>query len=1720
MDDVRSLPVGFSIAASLCGSGSRDRPWRVWEPNRHDFGVCFESTSLPFLCLVYLLIVSVFYLRTRLRRRRGEAMHAMNDVDRKRKWLAGVVSVCPVLGVALGMALPNKSGGGGGIVFGRDSYEFVFVVLVLAMFVGLFRVLLICEVRKGVKEGFLLKIFLMFFWLCYSIKMQSILRMFFTPNIGYSWAIVVSYSISYVTLCALLISFLFFTSPRTSISALVLPLNESLLSPDDWPIAPDTSNRSTPPLACTAPHSSTRRPSLMPQESVTEEKDAEEDEAEIEVVERFYQKTSRVRTAGSIHHGVDGDGCVSGGGVGLGVVGVGGGVGSGVRGGVRSGRQTVLRRGGNPEAKAGLLSKCYFIWMNSLIQLGRSRALTDSDLNNLRPDEKARFLSRRVENEWREEVRCSPPGGRSIVKVFCRLYGMEIITAGCFKFCYDMMLFIGPILLNRIIMFLQTAQDPMLREPMWVGYMYVGIMFTANCLQSIILQQYFHRMIRVGMRLRSSISTMIYAKALRVVPGMAGKKRTASGQVDTTQPGTSTGEIVNLMSVDSQRLETLMTYLHILWSAPLQIFIAVCLLYRIIGPSTFGGVAVMTVSIPVTGLVAKRIKHIQDKIMKVKDERIRVCHEMLSGMKIIKLYSWERSFVDKVMGIREKELARLWQYQITIALSRLQWMAVPCMVSVASLGLYVLLGNQLDAGAAFTSLALFNLLRFPMQLLPYMINNLSESRVSVNRIADFLETPELPPRPIIPIDNGQTNIDANTKVDSDGTERVRTRVGERHDESGGVHSASVGISGTPTIRVEGVKLTWADSSALLDDVSFRCDPGTITAIIGLTGSGKSGLLDALIGELSPQRGLIEVRGSVAYCAQVAWIQNGSVQDNICFGSEFDPNWYDEVIECCALKQDLDMLPAGDMTEIGEKGINLSGGQKQRVALARAVYRRSDVYILDDCLSAVDALVASELCSKCLLGLLRSKTVVLVTHKLDFLPHCDQIVFLNDRRALYVGSYDQVKITVEYDAFSAQLEKEEEGGGEEHEEEPVMNEEAEEGIGAVSKGLMVEGTIAEGDKEDEDSKQRITVCEETKRSFTVRAKSGSGGGSGVLDGKRSRAGSDIELKQKLQKEFKQKQEGALIEEEYLQSGKVSWSVYFSYVVGAGGVVAALSVLFAVSASNMAQVGANGWLSYWSDRSYISNSNGLGVYAGILLLQVCLSFLSLLCVAVCSQRAARYFHEGLLKGVLRAPMSFFDTTPLGRLLNRFSKDTYTVDELLPATFVMYLNTLFGVLSTFLVVCFVTPWFMCVAVPLLIFYASVQNYYIPSSRQLQRIESANKSPVFAHFSETLCGKSTIRAFHMESIFMRVNEFRVDNNCRAYYFYVSSNRWLAMRLELVGTFVMSAAALLCIVASDFLAPGMGGLAISYGINVTQTLNWLVRMASDLESNTVSLERLVEYSKNIAREAPSVIPETKPDADWPRRGAVEFRKYSLKYRPDQPTVLKSLNLCVDAGEKIGIVGRTGAGKSSMLVGLLRLVEATEGEIYVDGVDIGKIGLDDLRSRFSIIPQDPVLFSGTIRFNLDPFDNYQDRELWRALEHAHLKSHISGLGEDPLMALVEEGGTNFSMGQRQLLCLARALLRKSHILLLDEATSVVDPQTDRLIQSTIRQEFSDCTILTIAHRLQTILDYDKVLVLDDGTVKEFDQPKMLYANKNSLFRSLALEAGISSSDMAAATAAR
>ena len=1300
-----------------------------------------------------------------------------------------------------------------------------------------------------------------------------------------------------------------------------------------------------------------------------------------------------------------------------------------------------------PYMNSSFFNRLVFSWCTPLIAKGLRSPLTYENLWEIMPS----FRSAKVTMEFERNSNLSSGGMQSKAKYsnldeavrqevhkarFSILPGLvktfwpTFLMGAVMKLSADLLSLFTPKIMKMMIAFAESnsSDNELVQEEDWKGYFYGFLLLFTVGLQSILMNQYFEKMFILGLKARTTLISTIYKKALKVT--------------QSTKKDSSVGEIVNLMSVDVQRFMDVLPYLNMLWSAPMQICVSSYFMYNELQEATFVGMGVLFASMPLNFLLGKYMRSFQMEQMKLKDKRIKSMNEILGGMKVLKLYAWEESFIGQVLEIRGKEISIQKKAAYLNAIMSLFWTVAPFIVGLGAFAYYVLAGNTLTAQNAFVTLSYLNIMRMPLAMLPMMMVFLIQVNVSLKRINKFMNNEELDPFAV------------------------------SHDHS------------DFAVTVEDGTFKWStELPDVVKQVNFKIPKGSLTAIVGTVGSGKSSLLSALLGELHKMTGHVNTDGSVAYVPQQAWIQNCTLKENIIFCEDTDEDKYNKVIDACALRTDLEILTAGDQTEIGEKGINLSGGQKQRVSLARAVYSKADLYLLDDPLSAVDSHVGKHIFDNVIgpNGVMKNDTRLLVTHGVTFLPETDHIIVLKDGEISEQGSYEELlrkngdfaKFLLEY----------------------MTNDDADSDfVDEVKEKLK--STM--GEKE---------LMQQLSRKDSV--SSTSSYGSGTDDGARKRIKSQKSAVETKEPSIPVKKDDGtkLIEKEAVETGSVKLKVYF-YYMKAIGIIGTLVVVFFQVAFTGSSIMANYWLNWWTQDKFPDYDYKfyLGVYGAIggaqaisiLLLMGIFGFISL--------NGSKVLHKNMLMRVMMSPMSFFDTTPIGRIVNRFAKDVDVCDSMLPQNMRAWLSTFSNFVGTMVSIITILPFIIFLFIPASIIFVAIQKLYVNTSRQLKRLESVSRSPIYSHFGETITGAPTIRAFGKENNFIQLSDQKVDYNQVCYFPSVIANRWLGVRLEGIGNLITFGAAMFCILQKGTINQGDVGFVISYSLSITQVLNWLVRMTADVETNIVGVERIMEYSE-LQLEAPWVDPINSPGKEWPAKGDFKINNLGVRYREGLDLVIHNLTCEIDGGQKIGIVGRTGAGKSSLTVALFRIVEAALGNIEIDGVDISKIGLHDLRKKLTIIPQDPVLFSGTLRMNLDPFNKHSDIELWSALELSNLQEYVKGL-EKGFMFEVAEGGENLSVGQRQLVCLARALLRKTKVLILDEATAAVDLETDDLIQSTIRNEFKDCTVLTIAHRINTIMDYDKIMVLDKGELKEFDTPDNLLKDDSSIFSSLAKDAGL------------
>ncbi|XP_063285544.1 multidrug resistance-associated protein 1-like [Pelobates fuscus] len=1300
-----------------------------------------------------------------------------------------------------------------------------------------------------------------------------------------------------------------------------------------------------------------------------------------------------------------------------------------------------------PLLNASFLSQVTFSWFTEIMFRGYKQPLKDEDIWLLRKSDRAEEIlakfSKAIQKEWHKvkplhavtefssplplenhnrisqeikeekEVLLKSPSmqmtRQSLLKIIVKTFGMQYLLTTILMVLFTAFLFISPQLMSLLLAQLKNPS-----APSWQGFLVAALLLICPCCQSLFLHQHDYICYVIGMRLRSAIIGSVYKKAL--VISSAGRK------------SCSAGEIVNLISTDIQKLMDLATCLNYVWSAPFTIIVAMYFLWQTLGVAVFAGVGVFILNLPFMTAFGVVLKKLQEEQMKQKDSRIKLISEILQGIKVLKLYAWENAFMKKVNEFRIQEMKAVKMGALMLSGALAVFVASPFWVALTMFGVFLTVDDQnvLDAQKAFVTIILLNILRIPLRMFPLALTLSVQSSVSLKRLAKYFSETELE-------EGNVETIDSSSKND---------------------------------VTVEDGTFTWACSEPpSLRGINITIPKGSLVAVVGPVGCGKTSLLSALLGEMEKVEGRVATKGSIAYIPQQTWIPNATFKENIIFGGEFKKDWYDRVISACALLPDLKILSGGENTEIGEKGVNLSGGQKQRISIARAVYRNCDVYLLDDPLSAVDAHVGQHLFEQVIgpNGLLKNKTRILVTHGVSFLPQMDKIIVLSEGRISEVGSY--------YELLQRN--------------------------GSFAEFLQ---TYASNSEQDEEEKS-----EETSEAVQgVKCKNGTKKAAGDYAARKELHPEidDIEIEDNIG-------DGKLTEADVALTGRVKLSVYLDYLKMMGKWYLIFSAIFFII-QQVAALGHNYWIGLWADDPVINGTQQnknmrLGVYSFLGILQAVGIFAASASIIIGGVSVSRKLHTRLLYSVLRCPLSFFEKTPSGNLTNRFSKEMDTIDNIVPQILMMFLIMTLTIVEILLVIALATPLAAVAFIPLGLLYFFLQRFYVATSRQLKRLDSVSKSPLYTHFNETLQGVNVIRAFKEQERFIQESNLRLNTTQRFYFSSFVANRWLSVRCDLLSNFIVFIVAVVGVLFRESITPGLVGLAVVNSLRLTSVLKEAVHTATDLETNSVAVERVKEYC-DAEPEAQWTSDHASELDNWPSAGRIEFQNYGLKYRKDLDFALRNVTAVFQPGEKVGIVGRTGAGKSSLTLGLFRILEPATGKICIDETDISKLGLHELRCKITIIPQDPVLFSGSLRMNLDPFDNYSDENIWVALELSHLKSFVASL-PDGLDYICSEGGENLSVGQRQLVCLARALLRKTKILVLDEATAAVDLETDDLIQSTIRREFEDSTVITIAHRLNTIMDYTRIVVFDKGEIVEFDSPSRLLENKG-LFYSMARDANI------------
>ncbi|GAA5962545.1 hypothetical protein JCM21900_003672 [Sporobolomyces salmonicolor] len=1315
-------------------------------------------------------------------------------------------------------------------------------------------------------------------------------------------------------------------------------------------------------------------------------------------------------------------------------------------------------------ASANWLSQLTFSWFTPLLVLGYKRELTATDLPKMDYSREAGHLAdvfeqhfdrrRRAIEEWnralddgsfvpsrwqRRKWRCSSmmgfgrADGKREIGVAMALsdtFFWPFWLAGLYKIVGDLAQTTSPLVTRQIIKFVQEAYDAKQAgeaiPPIGKGVGFAVLLFVLQIIYSIFTANTFSRGGQCGVLARGALIAAAYRKALK----LSGKSR-----VQITN-----SKLVSHISTDISRIDFCSSFFHFSWTCILQLAEVIIILLCTIGVSSLAGIAVVIFAMPLQTYAMRELFKGRQSSMKHTDARIKTISELLTGIKIIKLFAWEVPMTEKVGVSRKRELGGIRKLLTIRAANQAFALSIPVLASVIVFAVYSVTGHTQNPAEIWTSLSLLNLLRFPLMMLPNSLSTITDAYSACKRLTPVFLADELPEQPIVIVEDAKL--------------AVHVKDADFMWESSAPPTQGKGKKGKKGEKADQAESKEDDEQPSgLYDISLEVPRGSLVCVVGSVGSGKSSLLQGMIGEMRKTTGEVVFGGAVGYCAQTAWIQNATLRANVLFGRPFDEERYWACVRAAALLPDFDQLPAGDLTEVGEKGVVLSGGQRQRISIARTLYYDAEIVLLDDVLSAVDAHVGHHIFSEAIQGVLKDKTRILVTHALQYLHQADLVVVMENGRIVERGHF-------------AELMK---SGG------------------AFSRFARDFGVDDQEKKEAED-----------------------------IDAppKKGKEGEGKEATGKAGKALQQREEQA--------SGNIGFKVWRQYAQAANGIITVPCLVLSLFLMGASQVLSNFALTWWQTDDFgLGQSRYIGLYAGLGISTAVFTFLVGVAAVYFGTIASRRLHHSALARVVRAPMSLFDTTPVGRILNRFAKDTDGIDNRLNDSLRMTLVTIAQIIASIVMIAIVYPIFLAPFAALGLFVWMTSSFYRASARTIKRHDNVLRSFLYAWFSESLTGLSTIRAFGEQDRFLSGNEKFIDIENRAYLLTVVNQRWLSIRIDSMGALFVFIVAIVAVAARTSIPSSKTGLILSVAISMQQAITMMLRQTAEVENNMASVERLCHYSNELEQEAPPQIAETTPPPTWPDQGAVSIKNIELRYRPELPPVLRNVSLDIRPGEKIGVVGRTGAGKSSLTLALFRMVEISSGQISVDGIDISKLGLTQLRERLSIIPQDPLLFNGTLRSNLDPFNLYDDARLWDALRRSWLverEATVDGSGQVSRFTLdtaVEDEGANMSVGERSLVSLARALVKDARIVVLDEATASVDLSTDARIQATIRSEFKDKTLICIAHRIATIINYDRILVLSKGAVEAFDTPLALFDEAGD-FHSLCVQSNISREDIIAA----
>ncbi|XP_040293715.1 ATP-binding cassette sub-family C member 9 isoform X8 [Bufo bufo] len=1359
-----------------------------------------------------------------------------------------------------------------------------------------------------------------------------------------------------------------------------------------------------------------------------------------------------------------------------------------------------------------LLSKATYWWMNPVIIAAHKRPIDLKTIGKLPIAMRAltNYVSLKdAYDDQKKKVIDQPHKTPSIWVAIYKAFGRPILLSSTFRYLADLLGFAGPLCISGIVEHLRDTNKTKIEQDLpssqFISVCFLSskeflenyfvlavLLFLALILQRTFLQASYYVTIETGVNFRGGLLAMIYNKILKL-----STSNMSMGEM-------TLGQINNLVAIETNQLMWFLFLCPNLWAMPVQIIMGVILLYKLLGVSALVGAAVILLLAPVQYFIATKLAEVQKNTLDYSTERLKKTNEILKGIKLLKLYAWENIFCSSVEETRMKELTSLKTFALHTSLSIFMNAAIPIAAVLATFVTHEYVeSNTLTPANAFASLSLFHILVTPLFLLSTVVRFAVKALVSVQKLNEFFTSDEIR-------DDSARNGDSPALLDAcrkhpgihsraiNRKQPLRYQL-DRYEQSPRRQIRSPG-SEEAAIKVYNGYFSWGTGLATLSNINIQIPTGQLTMVVGQVGCGKSSLLLAILGEMQPLEGRVcwnklppesdwgtdelfsvgesdpspddddsKNRYSVAYAGQKPWLLNATVEENITFGSPFIKQRYKAVTEACCLQPDIDLLPFGDQTEIGERGINLSGGQRQRICVARALYQNTSIVFLDDPFSALDIHLSDHLMQEGILKFLQEdkRTVVLVTHKLQYLTNADWIIAMKDGFVLREGTLKDIQNNDNelYEHWKTLMNR--------HDQELEKDTEADQATlerktlrrAMYSREAKAHQIEEEGDEEEEEED------EEDEMSTALRLRT-----------------------------------------------KMPWKTCWRYLTS-GGYFLLFLMVFSKLLKHSVIVAIDYWLVRWTAPSQNVSRDSYNMTAGknaddrtyyvmgfciLSASGIILCLITSLTVEWLGHTAAKNLHDNLLKKIILAPIRFFDTTPLGLILNRFSADTNIIDQHIPPTLESLTRSTLLCLSAIGVISYANPMFMIALLPLGVAFYFIQKYFRVASKDLQELDDNTQLPLLCHFSETAEGLTTIRAFRHESRFKQRMLELTDTNNLAYLFLSAANRWLEVRTDYLGACIVLTAAVTSITSgltfglTSGINSGIVGLGLTYALTVSNYLNWVVRNLADLEVQVGAVKKVNSFLNIESEPYEGTMDLQQVPDDWPKNGEIKISDLCVRYESNLKPVLKHVKAYIKPGQKVGICGRTGSGKSSLSLAFFRMVDIFDGKIIIDGIDISKIPLHTLRSRLSIILQDPVLFSGSIRLNLDPECKCTDDRLWEALDIAQLKNLVKAL-PGGLDAMVTEGGENFSVGQRQLFCLARAFVRKSSILIMDEATASIDMATENILQKVVMTAFADRTVVTIAHRVSSILEAGLVLVFSEGILIESDSARTLLSNPDGLF---------------------